>query len=101
MSAPPRRDIEDEQTTRGDESVVQVENSQTKGMQTRSRTQIQETLVVPEEAELSQQRLLVEQLQAQVNAINEDVSVLENEIRRFQEHESQPQATHESNSKLL
>ena len=98
--APPGKEPRDLQVAAENESLVQVEDSQAQEAQRDIQTQTKETQASSNEPDLSRQRLLVEQLQAQVNAISEDISTLENEIHRFQEPESHPSATQESNSKL-
>ena len=85
----------------GDESLVQVEDSQAQSTQQGSQALTQDTQANTEDPELRKQRLVVEQLQTQVSALSSDISFLETEINRFQEPESQPQASQESNAKLL
>ena len=87
---PPRLDVNKARAVVFDESLVQVEDSQTPRTQDNAK-----------DPDLMKQRLLVEQLQTQVNALSNDIFTLETEIHRFQAPESQLQATRESNTKLL
>ena len=99
--APPSLNADKAIAVVGSNSLVQVENSQTQGSQNGSQPQTQDSQANAKDPDLRKQRLLVEQLQTQVSALSNDISTLETEIHRFQEPESQPQPTQESNSRLL